>query len=255
MKITLIISFLIITFFSHSQPGKKNIQSFFGIQIKPILPAKYIGQKNYTFSTNNSDSIQYSSSINQKTGYSFGGTVRAGISKLIAIETGINFYQRNFNLNVDVPDSNIFVQNDISFINYGIPINVIFYIPLSKNIYMNASLGASLTMKPTRVGVTTKSMGSNEFYHTGIVNNKFGIALNGNVGFEYRIKKIGIFYIGGSAQIPIDPIFNLQTLYKHEGYRSYLYGDVNGSYFAIDLKYFLPIINNKGKQFLEGPIE
>lgn len=255
IKLILTISLLIITSFSYSQGRKQRVPSYFGIQVRPLFPTKYIGQKEHTFSTTDSDSIQFSSKIAQQVGYSFGVTVRAGLTELISIETGINFYQRNFNLNLELPDSAINEKNDISFINYSIPINVLFYIPLSKSFYMNASLGTSLTMKPTRVGVTTKTIGNNEFHHTGIVNSKFGMALNANIGFEYRTKKSGFFYLGSSAQIPIAPIFNLQTTYEHEGYKSSIYGDVSGSYLSLEIKYFFPIINNKGLQFKLGPIE
>ena len=255
MKLVLSIALLIITSFAYGQGRKQRVPSYFGIQVRPLFPAKYIGDKEHTFSTTATDSIQFNSKITQRAGYSFGATVRAGITKLVSIETGINFYQRNFNLSVDLPDSAIYAENDMSFINYGVPINILFYIPLSESFYMNASMGTSLTMKPTRIGVTTKTLGDNEFHHTGIVNNKFGVALNANMGFEYRTKKSGFFYFGGSAQIPMAPIFNLQTIYEHQGYKSAIYGDVNGSYFALDIKYFFPVINNRGAQFQHGPIE
>ena len=255
MKLVLSSALLIITSFSYGQGRRQRVPSYFGIQVRPLFPAKYIGDKEHLFSTTDSDSIQFNSKIMQRAGYSFGATVRAGLTKLVSIETGINFYQRNFNLSVDLPDSAIYAENDMSFINYGVPINILFYIPLSERFYMNASLGASLTMKPTRIGVTTKTIGANEFHHTGIVNSKFGVALNANMGFEYRTKKSGFFYLGGSAQISMAPIFNLQTIYEHEGYKSAVYGDVSGSYFALDIKYFFPVINNKGVQFQHGPIE
>lgn len=255
MKLVLTISLLIITSCAFGQGKRGRVPSYFGIQIRPLFPAKYIGEKSHTFNTTSTDSIQFNSTITQRVGYSFGATVRAGLTKLVAIETGINFFQRNFDLSIDVPDSNINAKNDMSFINYGVPVNVLFYIPLTENFYMNASLGASLTFKPTEIGVLTLSSGANEFRSSSITNSKFGVALNANMGFEYRTKKSGFFYLGGSAQIPMAPIFNLRTLYKHEGYESAIYGDVSGSYFAIDIKYFFPIIRKKGVQFKPGPIE
>ncbi|MCH2230558.1 MAG: PorT family protein [Crocinitomicaceae bacterium] len=252
-----IITLLLVLFCSSAigQLKPDRVPSYFGIQIRPLFPAKYVGDKEHTFSTTEADSIQYSSTITQRLGYSFGVTVRAGLTKLIALETGINFSQRNFDLSIDLADSNIHAKNDMSFINYDIPVNVLFYIPLSENFYMNASLGGSLTFKPTEIGVVTKPAGNNEFSSTSITNNKFGVALNANVGFEYRTKKSGFFYLGGSVQVPMAPIFNLQTTYAHEGYRNSIYGDVSGSYFAIDIKYFFPNIRNKGIQFKPGPIE
>lgn len=255
MKSILTLLIILTTSISFGQIKQDRVPSYFGIQIKPLFPAKYVGEKEHTFSTTDADSVQYSSTISQRLGYSFGVCVRAGLTKLVAIETGINFYQRNFDLAIDLADSNIHAKNDMSFINYDIPVNVLFYIPLAEKFYMNASLGGSLTFKPTEIGVVTKPAGNNEFSSSSITNNKFGLALNANIGFEYRTEKSGFFYLGGSVQVPMAPIFNLRTGYAHEGYRNSIFGDVNGSYFALDIKYFFPNIKNKGMQFKPGPIE
>ena len=130
--VTLLLLFTCSISFGQIKPDR--IPSYFGIQIRPLFPAKYVGDKEHTFSTTDADSVQYSSTITQRLGYSFGVTVRAGLSKLVAIETGINFSQRNFDLAIDLPDSNIHAKNDMSFINYDIPVNVLFYIPLAREI-------------------------------------------------------------------------------------------------------------------------
>ena len=99
-----IITLLLVLFCSSAigQLKPDRVPSYFGIQIRPLFPAKYVGDKEHTFSTTEADSIQYSSTITQRLGYSFGVTVRAGLTKLIALETGINFSQRNFDYLVEL---------------------------------------------------------------------------------------------------------------------------------------------------------
>jgi hypothetical protein len=120
---------------------------------------------------------------------------------------------------------------------------------------MNASLGVALTYKPSNIGILTTPGGKHTFTHTGRVNSKFGFELNANVGFEYRTEKNGFFYIGGSGRVPFKPIFDMIAQYKYDGIKTTLFGEVDGSFLSIDIKYFFPNINNKGLQFKPGPIE
>jgi len=140
------------------------------------------------------------------------------------------------------------------FIEYGLPINALMYIQLSNSIFMNASIGPAITFKPTDVKVFGTD-GDHSFTHYGISQNKVGLDINGNLGFELRTKKNGFFYIGGSARIPFFPIFEVLSFYDWEGLSTRTSGPIEGNYFSIDLKYFFPNIKNKGVQFNEGPIE
>ena len=230
-------------------PKKEKFPSYFGIQVRPVFPTRFIGEP-----TTNLVNNEFSTTIEQRLGYSFGGTVRAGLTKLLALETGINFTQRNFNISMSVADSGVYATNDLSFIAYDIPINGLVYVQMSEQIYMNASLGIALTFKPTNVGVLTLPGGSFSFTHTGAVSRKAGFELNANFGFEYRTEKIGFFYIGGSGRVPLSPLFDMIAQYKYQGYKNTIYGEVDGSFLSIDLKYFFPNIANRGPQFQNGPI-
>lgn len=252
VKTFLPLLFLLLTFYSVGQTAirkKERFPSYFGIQVRPVLPTRFIGEASATFSQEG-----FSTTISQKVGYSFGGTVRAGITKLIAFETGINFTQRNFNIDMSVADSNVYATNDLSFIQYDIPLNALIYVQLSEKFFMNASLGVALNFKPTDVGVLTLPGGSFSFTHTGRVNSLATVDLNANFGFEYRTEKIGFFYIGGSARVPFSPLFTLVSQYKYQGYKTTIYGDVDGSFLSVDFKYFFPNISKKGTQFQRGPI-
>lgn len=254
IKIFLIAILSLITTGISAQQKKERVPSYFGLQVRPVFPTHFIGESVLNMVQNDPDQVYITTTISQKLGYSFGATVRAGLTKLIALETGINFTQRNFDIEMAVPDSSIYASNDLSFINYDIPINALFYIRLTERWYMNASLGVALDFSPTHVGVQTNPFGSHYFTHTGIVNSKFGFDMNANIGFEFRTEKSGFFYLGGSGRVPFKPIFTLATNYRYQGISSSIYGDVDGSFLSIDFKYFFPNIANKGEQFHKGPI-
>lgn len=253
LRFNLVFLLLTVSFVGMTQGAtrkKERFPSYFGLQIRPIFPTNFIGEPTTLLVKD-----EFTSTLTQKMGYSFGGTVRAGLTKLIALETGINFTQRNFDVSMSIPDSGVSAVNDISFIAYDIPINGLIYIQLSEQFYMNASLGFTATFKPTDVGILTLPGGSHSFTHTGRVNSKAGFDLNANFGFEYRTEKSGFFYIGGSARVPFSPLFTVIAQYKNQGYKNTIYGTVDGSYLALDFKYFFPNIKKRGVQFQKGPIE
>ncbi len=251
MKLFSIFIVVILTgSFSGFSQKKEKFPSYFGLKVSPVFPTRFIGKPRTDLSLDG-----FTTSIQQKIGYSFGGTVRAGITKLIAIETGINFVQRNFNIDMAVPDSNVYATNDLSFIAYDIPLNGLVYVQMNEQIYMNASLGVAFNFKPTDVGILTLPGGSYSFTHTGRVLRKMGFDLNANFGFEYRTEKNGFFYLGGSGRVPFAPLFTMVAQYKYQGYKTTIYGEVDGSYLSIDFKYFFPNVSKKGTQFIKGPID
>lgn len=240
----------IVTIGQVKKGKKERFPSYFGFHFRPIFPTNFIGNPTLTL-----EKDELTTTIKQKLGYSFGATVRAGLTKLLAFESGINFTQRNFDLSMAIPDSNVYAENDLGFICYDIPINALVYIQLSEKIFMNTSLGMAITFKPTNVGVLTLPGGSNSFTHTGYTPKKFAYDMNANIGFEYRTEKNGFFYIGGSGRIPLKPIFEMVVEYKYQGYSNVVRGNMDGSYLALDFKYFFPNIKKRGPQFQPGPIE
>jgi hypothetical protein len=237
---------------SYAQTSKKKekFPSYFGFQYRPLFPTRFIGDPETIMIQE-----EFSTTLSQQMGFSFGGTIRAGITKLIAIETGINLTRRNFDVSMSIPDSNLFATNQLRFLSYDIPINGLVYVQLSEQFFMNASLGLNLSYKPTNVGILTLPGGLHSFTHTGRNRSKLIFGVNANFGFEYRTEKSGFFYIGGSGIVPFSPLFNMAAQYKNQGYTNTIYADVDGSFLAIDLKYFFPNIQSKGPQFKRGPIE
>jgi hypothetical protein len=245
--------FLSLSILVNAQFGKESkVPYYFGFQLKPLLPTKFIGEASSSFSN-----AGFNVQISQKVGYSFGGVVRIALTDLIGIETGLNFFQRYYNLDMSIPDSNVYASNDFGFIQYDLPINALFYIKLSKKWFMNAAIGPSICYKPSSVGVINQPQGKHELFNIGLVdiNEKVNIDLNGNLGFEFRTEKYGFFYIGGCARIQTAPLFNLLSRYRYGTYEVDNYGPVSGSFLALDFKYFIPNTGGNGQKFERGPIE
>lgn len=249
MKI-LALLFILLSLNVYGQSIK--VPSYFGIHYRTVFPNNFVGIKSVTLVNQ-----EFTSTCLQKTGYSIGATVRAGITKLIAFETGINLIHRNFHLNMNAADSNQFAERDLSFLSYDIPLNCLIYIKLNKSWYANASLGIAASYKPSTIGGVNNTGGNHSFIHTGYVDykKKFTADFNGNIGFEFRSKKSGFFYLGGSVQIPLAPLFILAGMYKYEGYELVSVAKVNGSFLSLDLKFFFPNTKSNGSTFRPGPIE
>ena len=235
---------------SHAQEKFDKLPTYFGLQVRSVFPTQFIGDPTTSLSGGG-----FEASISQRLGFSFGGTVRASVTKLIAIETGINFTQRYFDLTAAVPDSNSYASNTMGFIEYDVPVNALVYIQLSERFFMNASLGVAITYKPTDVFVQNRPGGKHYYSLFGIRENSLGADLNANVGFEFRTEKSGFFYLGGSARVPFAPLFTFAAFYDYDANSTLLSGPVDGSFLTLDFKYFFPLIRNKGPQFIRGPIE
>jgi len=258
MKILLAFLFLVLSLNISAQiKHKKKLPTYFGIEFSPVFPTSFIGEKTLTLNQPLNDPFNLSTTITQKMGFSIGGTVRTSFTKFIALETGLNYTKRNFDITMALPDSSISANTALGFIQYSLPINALFYIKLDQKWYMDASLGFGINFSPTSVGKTTQPRKKQVFYHLGYVEKKIGFDLNANLGFEFRTEKSGFFYLGGSARVPLQPLFHLYMQYSYEtsATEKVLDGYVDGSFLAIQVKYFFPNIKNKGTQFNKGPIE
>lgn len=231
---------------------KERVPSYFGFQVKPIFPGVFIGTTKYHHEVEG-----FITEMKQAVGYSFGGVIRVGLTKLISIETGLNLTQRNFDIDASVPDSNIYVGTRLSYLTYDLPISALFYIQLSEQFYMNASIGGAISYNPTVAGVQLMPDNYNQIRETALGQKVIGEAL-ANIGFEFRSKKSGMFYIGATARVPFSPLFYLKSEYSYQG----LYissnpendGRIDGSYISLAFKYFFPIIKSKGSP-IKTPIE
>lgn len=241
---------LVIPFLGTAQrKHRQKVPSFFGIQLRPIIPINFFGAGPEQVEGNGVEAT-----ISPKFGFSFGGTVRAGITKLLAIETGISFVRRNYTTSYRFPDSSLTGSSKLGIISYDIPLNLLVYVKIKGNFYMNASMGASATIYPSNV-MAQDSRGDFSFVTEGLRKGWFTAALNANVGFEYRTKKSGTFYLGGSLQYPFGSIYKIAVAYKYKNESFVAYGKIGGAYITADFKYFFPTIRREGKQPVKSPIE
>lgn len=254
MKNILVIFFIafISTFFSQLGDNSR-FPTFFGFQVKTLFPSILSGGI-FTIS----DSLNYlSQSIEQKTGISYGANIRFGLTDLIAIETGINYLERKFEIFATVVDSNFSENIKVTYVQYDIPVNGLISVKLTEEIIATAGLGFSVNFKPTNIRRDVYNE-KNSFVHQGYVSisNMFSLAANANFGFEYSTRKYGAFNIGASAQIPFSSLFDIRTtyVYVNKGISS-IYQTVIGSYLSLDLKYFFHNSNGRGSTFEKGPIE
>lgn len=238
--------------FSQIKAKKEKVPSYFGLQFKPLIPGDFLGKSKTTIRNGN-----FSALYKQQLGYSFGGSVRVGITELISIESGINLIQRNYSIDYSYPDSSLSLTSGFGITNYDIPINALIYIKLSDVFYMNASLGGSVVFNPSNVAKIEYPGGLNQFKHEGRRHGKMGFEFNANIGFELRTEKSGFFYLGASGRIPTQSIYNIAAIYSNTSSSTKLVatGGLDGAYLAIDIRYYFPNIKNKGVQFKPGPIE
>lgn len=234
--------------FSFSQQGK--FPSYFGVQFRPVIPGDFLAKSEITARNGNFTGI-----FQQKYGYSFGGITRIGFTKLISFETGINLVKRNYNIHFSLPDSSLTAQGDVGIVSYDIPINAMVYVQLTKQFYMNASIGGSFVYYPSNVATIVPVDSKVVFQAEGRRNRRFDAEVNANTGFELRTEKNGFFYFGASAKLPFAPIFKVAAIYKFPSEESVVaISDVNGAYISLDFRYFFHNTKRKGLPQNQGPI-
>ncbi|HLW30067.1 MAG TPA: outer membrane beta-barrel protein [Brumimicrobium sp.] len=237
---------------TNAQSYRPKPENFFGLQFKPLIPFGLVGDKPFTLSSGNFESI-----ISPVFGYTYGGVVRIGLTELLAIETGLNYTRRNFRADHSVADSNVVGEDYLGFVSFDIPVNFLVYIKLGKNMYMNVAGGASANYNASNVrSFINPGGGKDLFIFEGKRLAFFDFNANADIGFEYRTEKSGTFYLGMSARIPFTPNFQVAAAYQYDTHKLVDVGFVDGATFALNLKYFF--FNNrikKGPQFEGGPIE
>jgi len=253
MRILLSI-FLIVSFiFSYGQGSKKapkshqkiEKQTLFGIQVSPIIPANFLQKTNYTYE---SDTANFS--IKNQNSLSYGVEIRHYFTYKFAINTGIMYTNRN----IDVDFSSQYpygskgtdtsFTRELKFIAFEIPIKVSGYVRLSDYIYMSIGGGINLNFYPSDIRVDNVYMQRSE--HLGLnALQFFQVGFSANIGWEFRTKENGIFYLGAGYQAQIDNMAYILFFEKETIHRPNYFEAVNGSYLSIDIKYFFPFNSNK----------
>jgi hypothetical protein len=224
-RITYIGLFLLLPFFAHTQKGMYT----FGIQYKPLIPFRY-----FTPSTNQIVD-NYQTTVSPRLGYSYGMVVRRGITNTIAIEFGVNYIKRNYGITLDsVPQQlNVIDKTNFGLVSYELPIQGLFYVRLFEDIYMNGASGLSVNFFASNVESNGDFM-----RHASYKYRWVDMALLSNLGFEYRTKNNGFFYLGASFHLPFHSIMQTRVRYDDGVSNTNFVHDLGGRYFTIDLRYF-----------------
>ena len=94
-KLVLCFFLCLATLFSVAQE-KENVQTLTaGVEFRPIFPIDFLNTGSQEVSNNN-----FSVGVAPKFSFSAGMIIRYGFHKRFALETGLNFVQRNYDLNV-----------------------------------------------------------------------------------------------------------------------------------------------------------
>ncbi|MFT7613876.1 MAG: hypothetical protein ACI9J3_002856 [Parvicellaceae bacterium] len=236
MKKLLLILFLAPAFVL----AQKNVTTF-GIQFKPIIPIQTFVDGPFEFTNALStptglDSI-YSGSMSSKAGYSFGMVIRTGLTKMITIETGINYVRRNYRLDMSKQIGTTIEseQTEFGFVSYSIPVQALIFIKLSENIFMNASTGVSADGYASG----TLSYGANfNLEQLSWPHSRIGASYLANLGFELRTKESGYFYLGASYKSPFGLMAVTRAKWRNAAIDHSHYYYLGGQYLTLDLRYF-----------------
>lgn len=219
---------------AQAQPNEFSFMTV-GLKFRPLIPSSLLRTANQTLTGNEVDENEFlRMSVDQKLGYSFGLTVRKNFSKRFAIETGVNFLRRGYNVSVTDLDSSLTEEVDFGISAYEVPLTALVYIRLGEQLYMNTALGFSLDIGARSVANNTRSF--DQF--TAI--RKFNGGVVANIGLEWRTKKSGSIYLGANYHLPTGPIADTKVnYYRTAGYSdASLTTSLNGSYLTLDLRYY-----------------
>ena len=226
--------------------GQNDMDDFsFGLQFKPIIAAAYFDAGD--------ESAQwegYNFKLSPRFGQSLGMIIRYNLSTTFSAETGLNLVNRRFRLDVNNQNIDLDDFSNFTLRSYELPLQILSYVKVSDNYYLNAAFGNSFNIFASDV----ISFGEENpfFFQSTSRRKRTQSALIANLGMEYRTIENGIFYIGFSLHRPWKNTarsypefddgtntFNTQA----PGGKNVKYMDISGNYMTIDLRYFFPAKN------------
>ncbi len=200
-----------------------------GIQFKPILSSDIIGT-----GPQEVQSGEINFRVNPRNGYSFGMLIRQQITDQIALESGISYTKRNFDLSIRNDTTGFTGESDFRYIIYEIPITALVYVQVGQNAYLSNALGLSINFLPS-------DWESFDTYFTHFSNRQSWIvpSLLANVGAEFRTRESGIIYAGLSFHLPFTNFTRAGIGYREGDLELESTSfDMSGNYLTIDLRYY-----------------
>lgn len=212
--------------------GEEALQTYtVGFQVRPVFASKFLDAGEISAT----DRI-FTTRLKPSPGYTFGMIIRRSFTKKMSLETGINYFRRNY-LMTCVEDSLKYTDiSDFGMVTYEIPVQFLVYVRLGKSIYMNNSFGVSFNWFASDVATLGKNKSISQY--TGLNRTIGNLALLANIGFEWRTEKAGYFYFGGSLHRPFNSIATSYILYDAgpNKYRNTI--QLSGSFLTADFRYF-----------------
>lgn len=206
-----------------------------GLTFRPIIPSNLLQTASIQVTGNVADENEYLRlTVDQRLGYSFGMVVRKNFTQRFAMETGVNFLRRGFDVEVTDLDSNITSGVDFAISSYEIPLMALVYIRLGEEVYMNTALGLAMV-----IGARSVANNNQEFDHFTAIR-KFNGGVLANIGVEWRTEKMGSFYLGATYHQPTGPIADTKINYFRQSGVSdaNIETPLNGTYLTIDVRYY-----------------
>ena len=234
----LILVFTIIYFISNGENNKTT----FGLQYKPIIPAKYFNSF-HTYSS----SGNYKFKLSNLYSNSFGMVLRHKINKTFLFETGLNYTQRNYKLNLS--NINIGFEDFTSFEmrSYELPIQILTYVQVSEFWHLNVAFGISHNVLAS--DIISSGDNSSSFIQNTYRKNGGYRALIANLGMEHRTNEKGHYYFGASLHLPFTEIGRIYPIYSDlteannfntENFEDKFFIELPGNFITIDFRYFFP---------------
>ncbi|NNC81956.1 MAG: hypothetical protein HKN79_00120 [Flavobacteriales bacterium] len=199
-----------------------------GLQIKPILVSDIGGAGPFEVANG-----PYRLSIEPRTGLSFGMVIRQGLTKNISAEVGLNRVVRQYDYAFTDEETGFQRTLDFGYVNYEIPLKGLVFIQLGERLFMNTGLGPSIDLFASDVG-----SGDLELEQITLRGQWAKIALDANLGFEYRTRKSGYIYLGASFHNPFSAVAKSKVTYRTSTEQNDVIFDLNAGYLTFDIKYY-----------------
>lgn len=168
-------------------------KTFFGLEFKPIFNSDF-----FTAGAQISTGDNLTYTVQNTGGHSLGMVIRHNVYKKFSLETGINSVTRNYSILLEDDTSNFSVSNEFRMVAYEIPLLGLVYVQTGDQTFINAGAGLSFSFLPT----DTEIAGQIDYYQRSFRDAWMRMALLAQIGFEYRTKDSGIFYLGTSLNRP-----------------------------------------------------
>ena len=228
MKIRVsVLLFFFLSVLGDTSDAQENVTTF-GMQFKPIFVSDIGGGGAFITSEG-----PLSVGVMPSTGFAYGMIVRRGLTKNISIESGLNRVQSNYGYLFTDSDTEFERQLNFGIVSYEVPIKAMIFVRMGERLYLNNGLGFSVDIYASDVAV-----GDIQLEALTLRGAWAKIALEGHVGFEYRTKKAGYFYLGGTYHNPFSPVARSIVFYSTATDLRHMDFFLRGGYLTLDLKYF-----------------